>query len=145
MLRNPNNKSKTVWQVIRGETTSDNSRNFSIYCDDNLRSDSVNLCELFNDYFSTINGISIKNTVLNHSIKLHPSSMFLSSISEAYAIIIVVTRKMAGVDGVPCNSLGHVAEFIAYPLTQPVVQSFAHGKFPSTLKNGRSHRQGICM
>ncbi|KAK9702196.1 hypothetical protein QE152_g30117 [Popillia japonica] len=30
--RNSNNKSKTIWKIIRGETTWDNSSDFSIYC-----------------------------------------------------------------------------------------------------------------
>ncbi|KAK9681339.1 hypothetical protein QE152_g38372 [Popillia japonica] len=125
LLRNSNNKSKTVWKIIRGETTSDNSSDLSIYYDDKLVGDPVNLCDLFNDYFSTINGITTNDTVLNHSVKLHSNSMFLDSatISEVYAVIIAVSKKMsAGLDGIPCNILGHVAEFLAYPLTQLVNQ-----------------------
>jgi Reverse transcriptase (RNA-dependent DNA polymerase)/Endonuclease-reverse transcriptase len=146
-IQKSNNKSKASWELVssqRNSTIGNHTKEIKLTTKDGiLVSDPQKVVNLFSDHFR----LAVQDLTLSRTPSIYASqrpsgtagnkTIFLSPITkkEYYDIIDKACRKKsAGIDEVPCNILKEVAPFIMYPLMLIIDASFAHGKFPESLK-----------
>ena len=142
--QNANNKSKTVWQLIRNETNSNHPEPYPQLLNDKNGNQSLDLssaAQELNNFFidSTDNLIQLLGSAIPPMVENSVnSSIFLSpiNISENKEIISQVrVKKFAGYDGIPCSVLIYVVDLTAPVLTELINCSFCQGIFPEHQTN----------
>ena len=138
-----NGNSKKTWQIIRDLTSGKNVINeiTSIMHNDNEVTDKQEMCELFNNYFSTVGSVTHSDTANSDNplrlITRNSSSMYLTPVSttEVSNVIKKLKTIKQPLDHIPVKLWTKNSDKLALPLVTIINSSFNCGNFPNSLKS----------
>lgn len=143
LLLNAENKSKTIWQILRTKNSS--TKTIQLKREDKIENDSLIVSSMFNDHFNKIPReveatINKKDNIKpgnNNNIPHNNSTIFIQPATEVDVISIIKNLKNSnslGPDGVHVNLLKKCYNQIILPITHLLNCSITEGNFPSKLK-----------
>ena len=140
---------KKTWQCINyllGKSQTSKSNLFNINYNKKLVDDTVEISNIFNDYFSNISSSLVKllpsaNTKFSDYLNSpNPSSMFFFP-TTPYEISLIISKTIskfsAGWDNIPSFVLKYLPSNFLSALSYIFNLSLSQGKFPSYFKHSR--------
>lgn len=138
------NSTKAAWDAIHelsGTTNCKRKENIILQCDGQLIFDPNEVSQLFNNFFidsvrEVVSQIPVCDNNINCSVSVL-NSMFTLPYSEYEVRGLfgkLKNKSSSGPDGIPCNLLKRISDYLIVPLTFLINLSLESGIFPEKLK-----------
>lgn len=140
-FQNSNNKTKTMWNIIKSETNKNQPRkqhNINLKINNVLIDDSTEVSNIFNSFFSNIGNNKLRvPTQIPRAAKYVENTFYLEPIGQNEVLNIIKrlkTKNSFGIDEIPPKLVKECKEYLTFPYTLLINQSFKEGVFPDALK-----------